>query len=158
LFSTTYKTPFHFEAGTTPQDDLSSVIALAVILRLKIKSFISANPLLKLQEFLDSGRFSIANANLPLTVHMLRVHQQIKITKSFDWLSSSLNFHFASYFNFVACPENHSQNVDTSEQSIGRQEPLNCQCEGLLVSNKSEFYFLHIHCFTFENHLALLKP
>ena len=55
-------------------------------------------------------------------------------------------------------PENHSQNVDISEQSIGRQEPLNCQCEGLLVSNKSEFFFLHIHCFIFENHFALLNP
>ena len=36
--STTYKMSFYFEAGTTPQDDLSSIIALAVILHLKIKT------------------------------------------------------------------------------------------------------------------------
>ena len=40
----------------------------------------------------------------------------------------------------------------TSEQSIGRQEPLNCQCEGLLVlRNKSDLNFLF---FRFENHCA----
>ena len=40
----------------------------------------------------------------------------------------------------------------TSEQSIGGQEPLNCQCEGLLVlRNKSD---LSILFFRFENHFA----
>ena len=87
---------------------------------------------------------------------MLRAHQQIKIAE-FLLVELQLEFSFCFVLQFCGWPENHSQNVDISEQSIGRQEPLNCQCEGLLVSNKSDF-FLHIHCFIFENHFALLNP
>ena len=41
-------------------------------------------------------------------------------------------------------PAKHSQKCrHTSEQSTGRQKPLNCLCEGLLVNYKSDFNFCY---------------
>ena len=63
------------------------------------------------------------------------------------------NFGFCFVLGLLELPRNFIlKNGMTSEQSIGRQEPLNCQCEGLLVlRNKSDLNFLF---FRFENHCA----
>ena len=46
-----------------------------------------------------------------------------------DWMET-FEFYALQLFRSAS---SHSQNVVISEQSIGRQKPLNCLCEGLLV-------------------------
>ena len=50
-----------------------------------------------------------------------------------------LALQYATYLILFSLSEYHSQKCSwTSGRSNGRQEPLNCHCEGLLVSSKSK--------------------
>ena len=84
-------------------------------------------------------------------------YQRIENSHFFYWLRFTWIFIF-----FCASILRHGNSksfskCSQSEQSIGRQEPLNCQCEGLLVFKQVRMLSLHTHCFIFENHLVLLK-
>jgi len=75
-------------------------------------------------------RTEIANADVATpTPFTLAPNNQWKILfLLIGW--KLLNF---THFNCLGLFSSHSQNVVISEQSIGRQKPLNCLCEGLLV-------------------------
>ena len=69
-------------------------------------------------------------------------------------------FYLASYLNCCSVLQSSSEYSQkcrhTSEQSTGRQKPLNCLCEGLLVNYKLDFnfcyfavHFLESFCFAY---------
>ena len=117
------------------------------VIHLRIKTFISASPLPKLQYFLmwDVSALQMQTSRQQFTCICSEYTSKLKITKSFDWSSSS-------------CLKNHSQNIDISKRSIGRQKLLNCQCEGAPCFKQVRILIFAYSLFHFENHLALLTP
>ena len=83
--------------------------------------------------------------------------QQIKFSKQDDWRSWMEFFILLRTWMLLCHPAKYSQKCrPTSEQSIGRQKPLNCLYEGLLVNYKSDccicYFAVHFWdslCFTY---------
>ena len=101
------------------------------------------HPLPKLQLVSHCGRF-IATYGANSFVFILRAHAANQIFQAWWLVKLQWNLYFASYLNYVVPSCKHSQKCrHTSEQSTGRQKPLNCLCEGLLVNYKSDFNFCY---------------
>ena len=79
-------------------------------------------------------------------------------------------FYLASYLNCCSVLQSILKNVDIhlNRAQVGRQKPLNCLCEGLLVNYKSDFEFCYfaVHfwesfCFTYFKiilHICNVSP
>jgi len=68
----------------------------------------------------------------------------IKFSKHGDWWSYNGSFLSCFVLELLFRPAKYSQKCrHSSEQSTGRQKPLNCLCEGLLVNYKSDFEFCY---------------
>ena len=101
-------------------------------------------PLPKLQLVSRCGRFIATYGANSFFFSSSESMQQIKFSKHGDWWSYNGIFILLRTWIMLCHPAKHSQKCrHTSEQSTGRQKPLNCLCEGLLVNYKSDFNFCY---------------
>jgi len=156
--------PFHFQAGITPQDAtcisfcpcrnswMKFQYAVYCYLNIQLES-----PVVSIRScfLLDFCMFLFLCLKQDCSKHMqfprckhkdgkLHTYQQ---NMEIMWLVDCLwNFLFCYVLVFFVCYKNVSFSKWTSEQSNGRQEPLNYHCEGLIVF----FPTIHSNMFYFE--------
>ena len=126
LSSTSNKTLLRLKAGSTPQDVSTSTVAFAAVSLDIAKTFIARSP----RSFDSTPKdWNCKRRRSYADTFHTRSEQPIENLALVDWMET-FEFYALQLFRSAS---SHSQNVVISEQSIGRQKPLNCLCEGLLV-------------------------